>query len=87
MKSAATMSKVDMIQASLRCYVIGCFSLLPLIGLLFGIMAIALSYRLRRQGFAWNAGEEAIKRGVSNACWGVALSLVEILLIACLALS
>ena len=55
MKAAPPMTKVELIQCSLRCFGFGVFGLLPFIGIPLALHAVLLWRRVRRgQGDLWN---------------------------------
>ena len=55
MNSSPSMPKTEMIERSLRCFVLGLFGLLPVMGIPMAVMSLA-EYRrvMRGQGDMWN---------------------------------
>jgi len=60
--------KVRVIQQSLRCFVFGCLSLIPLLGLPFAILAVA------RHLNAWSQGEREWNPAKPYLVWGFGLA-------------
>jgi hypothetical protein len=71
------MDKVDAIQCSLRCFTVGLFGLLPLLGIPFAIVALANYFKVRR-GFAgqWNPAQRYLRWGITCALGGTFLTVV-----------
>ncbi len=76
-------AKIKMMKASIRCLIYGVFSLLPVIGLPFGLAALWISGRVRQQEkHLWNAAKPYRIWGEACAAIGaVAWSVVDGLLI------
>jgi purine-cytosine permease-like protein len=75
--SQPAMDKVEAIQCSLRCFTVGLFGLLPLLGIPFAIVALADYFKVRR-GFAgqWNPAQRYLTWGVATALCGAFLTIV-----------
>jgi hypothetical protein len=58
MKTAQPMTKVEMIERSLRCFGYGLIALLPVVGLPLAVLAIGQYLRVKRgQGDMWNPAQ------------------------------
>jgi len=67
-------AKIKMMKASIRCLVFGVLSLLPVIGLPFGLAALWISGRVRQQEKQfWNAAQPYRIWGVICAAIGMIL--------------
>ena len=68
------MDKIRIIERSLRCYIFGWLSLLPIVGFAFGPLAL-LAYRSVRieAGREWNPAGRYLKCGAVLACLGLLL--------------
>jgi hypothetical protein len=67
-------AKIKMMKASIRCLIYGVFSLLPVIGLPFGLAALWISGRVRQQEkHLWNAAKPYRVYGVICAAAGTIL--------------
>ena len=71
------MDKVRIIEESLRCYIFGWLSFLPVVGLAFGPLAL-LSFRSARieSGTQWNPASRYLKCGAVLACFGFLVSVL-----------
>jgi hypothetical protein len=75
MNGSPTPAKVQLIEGSMRCFVLGLVSLIPIIGLPLGAVVLALNFRLRsRHREVWNPAERYLKWGCICASWGAMLS-------------
>jgi hypothetical protein len=76
-------AKIKMMNGSLRCFIFGLLSLLPIIGLPFAIAALWISGRVRaREKYFWNAARPYRIWGMVCAAGGaVVWSFVDIFLI------
>jgi hypothetical protein len=67
-------AKIKMMKASIRCLIYGVFSLLPVIGLPFGLAALWISGRVRlKEKLYWNAAKPYRIYGVVCAAVGTVL--------------
>jgi hypothetical protein len=67
--------KLNIMQASIRCLVFGLLGLLPIIGLPFGLAALWVSRRIRRQeSQVWNAAKPYRQIGAVCGSLGTILS-------------
>ena len=72
---AAALSRVELIETSMRCFVLGLFSLLPVIGLPIAALVWMMNWRIqRRAAGAWNPAERYLRGGCVCASWGAFLS-------------
>jgi hypothetical protein len=71
------MDKIRVINSSLRCFVLGWVSLIPLLGLPAGFIAV-LEYRAvnRLSQREWNAAENFLRAGLVLAITGILISAV-----------
>ena len=68
--------KIRVIEQSLRCFVFGCLSLIPLLGLPFAILAIVRHLNVWSQGDArWNPAKAYLLWGFGLAWLGGLISL------------
>ena len=71
------MDKVRVIEGSLRCFVAGCLSLVPLLGIFPAMVAIYSFHAVRRQaGAEWNPARGYLLWGVTLAWGGLAMTLI-----------
>lgn len=64
--------KIKMINTSLRCFIFGLLAILPIIGIAFGIAALILWVRVRRQQKQlWNVARPYANCGSLCALWGI----------------
>ena len=76
------MNKIQIIQLSLRAFRLGLVSLLPLIGLPFGALALHSAHRCRTiQAAEWNPAARYLNWGIGLACFGLVISVLSILAI------
>jgi hypothetical protein len=77
-------AKIKMINASLRCFTFGLLAILPIIGIAFGIAALILSARVRRQQKQlWNVARPYAVWGSICALWGILNWTFVIVVIIC----
>jgi len=75
--SSATMDKVLVIQRSLRCFTLGLFGVLPVLGLPFAIAALSSYFHVKRiVGTQWNPAQTYLTWGVATALCGLFLTVV-----------
>jgi hypothetical protein len=73
------MDRIALIRRSLATFVLGIFSLVPLVGFFTGLFALFCWVRLRRQHAAqWNPAAGYLKAGAVMAGFGVALSVLVV---------
>jgi len=73
------MDRISVINKSVAAFVCGLLSLLPLIGLPFGIAAVAQFIRVRsRRNVEWNPAERYLDLGATFALIGFGLTLLAI---------
>ena len=71
------MSKSEMLQRSMRCFVLGWWSLVPLAGVALGILALIDFYAVTlRKGNKWNAARTRLTTGALLAGLGLLLSFI-----------
>lgn len=77
MSAAADMSKSEMIRRSMRCFTLGCWSLVPLAGLIPALLAFA-DFRavVLGVGRRWNAGRTRLLLGAWLAGLGILITLL-----------
>lgn len=77
MNSPPPMTRIELIHGSVSCFVLGLFSLLPVIGLPFAMVALARGWSIRRRSRGlWNPAERYLKWSGNCASWGAALSTI-----------
>ena len=81
MTGSPALSKARMLESSLRCFALGWFSLVPLLGLPAAIAALGISWRARasHKGL-WNAAHRYLVAGHLMALVGLLVSTGVILL-------
>jgi hypothetical protein len=73
------MDKVRVIKRSLRCYNAAWFALVPVLGILPAVVAIAQYHKVRIEvGEAWNPAASYLRWGCVIAWCGLALSAVAL---------
>jgi hypothetical protein len=73
------MDRVRVIEQSLRCYLAGWWSLIPIIGLLPAVIAVCLYLSVRNQvEDQWNPASAYLWKGILLAMTGVCVSLLLI---------
>jgi hypothetical protein len=67
--------RIELIAGSMRCFALGIFSLLPILGLPIAVLVLAMRWRIgrRARGF-WNPAALYLHWGCQCASWGTALS-------------
>jgi hypothetical protein len=74
--------KVSILEGSLRCFVLGLFSLIPLIGAGFAIAAMCEYRRVwRERAHEWNPAQVYVCWGQGLACFGALVTLAAIIFI------
>jgi hypothetical protein len=69
--------KIEMIEGSRRCFMLGLLSLLPVIGLPLAIMALGQYRRVKQlRGNQWNPAHRYLHWG--NICAGIAVLLLAL---------
>jgi hypothetical protein len=74
--------KIKMLKSSMKCFVLGLLSLLPIIGLPFGLAALWISGRVRvKENQLWNAARPyricgAVCAAVGTILWAGILMIV-----------
>ncbi len=69
------MDKIRVIEGSLRCHVWGWLSLIPLLGLPAGVIAVVEYQMIARQSRGqWNAARNYLKAGLLLGIFGILLS-------------
>ena len=69
------MNKIQTIELSLRTFRLGVISLVPLIGLPFGVLALHASRRCRATALGeWNPAAGYLAWGIRLACFGIVVS-------------
>jgi hypothetical protein len=77
------MNKIEMIQRSNHCLVLGWWSLVPVLGFPFAIGALIDRRRVRKASRGqWNPAATHLRLGAALACLGCAISLVAAALVA-----
>jgi hypothetical protein len=86
MKPPQTLTKIEMMERSLRCFTLGLFGLLPVIGIPMAVLAAA-DYRrvIKGRGNMWNPAHRYLKWGGVFARMGLALFLVVPLVVGLIA--
>ena len=70
------MDKVRVIERSLRCFVMGCFSLIPLLGVIPAIVTLVTSHKVRQEARGhWNPAGRHLVFGELLAWIGLGLTL------------
>ncbi len=77
MKAAPPMSKIEMMERSLRCFAYGLISLLPVIGIPMAVLSLVQYRRVKRgQGDMWNPAHRCLFWGGVCARMGLTLFLL-----------
>jgi hypothetical protein len=80
MKARPPLTKIEMIERSMRCFVLGLFGLLPVIGIPMALMALRESSRVKfGQGAMWNPANRY--RVWGGFCAGIALGPISVTLL------
>jgi hypothetical protein len=75
----AAVERIRIIRRSLRCFVLGWLSLIPIFGLALGVLAISLHFRVwRDEGCGWNPARRYLATGFCLAWLGCLLSLLSL---------
>ena len=78
MKSQPPLGKIEMIERSMRCFTLGLFGLLPVIGIPMAVMALAHYRRVELgRGAMWNPAQRYLFWG--GICARMALALTVII--------
>jgi len=82
MKPREPLTKIEMIERSLRCFTLGLFGLLPIIGIPMALWSVA-EYRrvINGQGAMWNPAHRYLFWGGLCARMGLALFLLVPLIV------
>ena len=73
----ASMDKIEMIQRSLRCFILGLIGIVPLLGVPFALLALDNFRQIRRgQGTQWNPAQTYLRWGLATALSGLFLTVV-----------
>ena len=73
------MNKIRVIEQSARCQFLGAWSLVPVIGIGFAVVALERYHRARAEiGHEWNPARAELVRGVVFAWVGLLINLVAI---------
>jgi|WetSurMetagenome_2_1015567.scaffolds.fasta_scaffold1874377_1 hypothetical protein len=73
------MDKVRVIERSIRCRDLGCYGLIPVVGMVPAIFAVVLYHRVRYEALNdWNPAEREARRGFIFAWVGLALTAVAL---------
>ena len=76
------MDRIELIKKSIRCFVLGLLSLLPILGLPMSVRALVIGHSVtRRQGWEWNPAQRYLLWGRALAWLGGFISLVLFALI------
>jgi hypothetical protein len=77
MKPHHVMSKIEMMERSLRCFIYGLLGLLPVIGIPMAVLSVAQYRRVKRgRGEMWNPAHRYLFWGGVCARMGLALFLL-----------
>jgi hypothetical protein len=75
--------KIEIIEGSVRCYVLGLCSLLPVIGIPLSLIALTQCQRVKQMaGSQWNPAHRQLRRGSLFAWLGLVATALEIGLVA-----
>jgi len=78
MKSETPLTKIEMIERSMRCFTLGLFGLIPVIGIPMAVLALVQYRRVRQgRGAMWNPANLYLFWG--SQCATVALGLTLII--------
>ena len=78
MNSAAPLIRIEMIQRSLKCFWLGLFSLVPILGIPLFVMALGHNHRVKQiAGGTWNPAHRYQYWGVVFARMAVVLLCLE----------
>jgi hypothetical protein len=86
MKTPPPPLRVEIIERSLRCFILGLFSLLPVIGLPLAAVVLVENWRIKsRAGAAWNPAGRYLHWACRCACWGAGISSLAALVLGLMA--
>jgi len=86
MKTPPPLNRAELIDRSLRCFVLGLWSLLPIIGLPIAVLALMQNWRLHRRARGmWNPAERFLWWSWICATLGAGLSSLAAIVIGMLA--
>jgi hypothetical protein len=86
MKPRPPLTKIEMIERSMRCFELGLFGLLPVIGIPLAVMSLFQSQRVKLgQGALWNPAQRYWFWGGVCARMGIALTLIIVAFIGIIA--
>jgi hypothetical protein len=69
--------RIQVLNGSLRCFVLGWFGLVPLLGLPFGVWALVVFWKTRRQAAGYrNPARAYLRSGLGLAIAGLLFSVV-----------
>jgi hypothetical protein len=75
MNNKPPLNRIELINSSLRCFTLGVFSLLPIIGLPIAAMVLARIWSIRRRSKGiWNPAERYLHWSGIFASWGAGFS-------------
>jgi hypothetical protein len=75
------MDRIRVIEGSLRCFIAGCLSMIPLLGIIAAGVAIFSFHRVRRlAGGGWNPAHSYLLCGAILAWTGLAFTLIGLAL-------
>lgn len=81
--SPVAMDKVETIQRSLRCFTLGLIGVLPVVGIPFGVMALADYFTVKRAvGAHWNPAQKYLTWGGATALAGILLTTILTFIVA-----
>ncbi len=82
MKTPAPLSKIEMIERSMSCFVLGLCSLLPVIGIPFAVVALLRGLRVAAgQGEMWNPAQRYLIVGRWLAWTTLLLTVATVVII------
>ena len=68
-------ARIEAIRGSVRCLVLGVLSLVPVVGILFGILSVGEGWRVQRaRRGLWNPGRHLVAAGLTLAFLGLLLA-------------
>jgi hypothetical protein len=82
------MSKIELIERSVRCFTLGLFSFLPVIGVVTALLCLDQRQRVKRaQGDTWNPAQHYLFWAAVSSWVGILLLIPEALAVFLIALS
>jgi hypothetical protein len=73
------MDKVRVIERSLRCFVMGCLGMIPLLGIIPAVVAIGLYHNVRQEAeLFWNPARGYLLCGYALAWAGIGLTFLTL---------